>query len=320
MKTNWRNKVFPLKKLPRRACHRLSNFLKLRVLRFRNRVGLTATVVNGSTPEGNESLSFKKTTRLGDRGSELHLPKDDKIYRSVQLQGQWSWKESKFLASGLKQCCRSSATGVALLDIGAHCGLISLQSLRTLKTLPEVVMLFEPIPQHASAIRFNLEPFTQLSRVEVFDFALGREDQEATIYVRDTNRGNSSLIPPRDELHGARELRVSVVDAEKFFCQRSEQFDRLVIKCDSEGLDAAILSRLPSNLWAKVERAVVEVSALPEIDESEVRTFLGLIGESHELSWSPRFRPSISPGEVYGYWMSCTGMFQNLFIRRRSYS
>ena len=79
----------------------------------------------GATFNGNTLLQLNKKYALGDKGTVLELPRDSVIFESVQKRGVWELDKSKFLAHGLKRACRNTDK-VALLDIGANTGLVTL--------------------------------------------------------------------------------------------------------------------------------------------------------------------------------------------------
>jgi len=89
----------------------------------------------GVTAEGNTILMLNKDYVLGRKGTPLQLPKDDVIFGVVKRHGFWELEESKFLARSLERACRKSTTqNVALIDIGANTGLVTLQAMNLLKT------------------------------------------------------------------------------------------------------------------------------------------------------------------------------------------
>ena len=180
------------------------------------------------------------------------------------------------------------------------------------KTITEV-FLFEPIPRHVSAIERNLR---NLPSIHINEFALSNENGQSEIYTQTTNHGNTSLLKsvvPSDELIST---TIELVDAAEYCNKFLNGFDNFVIKCDTQGMDALILSRIPNRIWERTEVAIIEVWALPEIREQDVTRLLAMCQNFNYASWTPNSRERIDLDEISEYWLSKSGTFRNLFLSK----
>jgi FkbM family methyltransferase len=275
-------------------------------LRFRG-----ARIV-GVTQKGNTILRLNKDYALGLKGTDLELPRDLTIFQYVKSFGNWELQESEFLAMGLREVAKLPNSKAALLDIGANTGLVTLQAMNLSKTTVEV-FLFEPIPRHVSAIKNNLR---NVPDIHINEFALSDANGESEIFTQTTNHGNTSLIKsvvPSDELISTKIQLVSTSE----YCDTSlTNFDSYVIKCDTQGMDALILSRIPNRIWQSTEFAIVEVWALPEIREQDVTHLLAMWQNFQYAKWDLTSQESIGLSEIGEYWLSKSGTQRNLFLSK----
>ena len=268
--------------------------------------------VVGETPSGSTLLRLNKDYALGRKGTDLEIPQDQVIFESVKRWGAWELEESEFLASGLRKIGKLPNVKRALLDIGANTGLVTLQVMNLSKTDIEV-FLFEPIPRHVSAIKHNLKDF---SNIHINEFALSDENGTSEIFTQATNHGNTSLLKsvvPHDERIST---PIQLVDTGEYCANYFKGFDKYAIKCDTQGMDALILSRIPDVMWKNTEVAVVEVWALPEIYERDVTHLLTMFQYFKYFSWSPKSQNIKNISEIGDYWLSKSGDSRNLFLSK----
>ena len=93
-------------------------------------------------------------------------------------------------------------------------------------------------------------------------------------------------------------------------------FDEYVIKCDTQGLDALILSRIPNRIWQSTEAAIIEVWALPEILEQDVTDLLAMCQDFKFASWHPKSQERLSLKEISEFWLGKSGTHRNLFLSK----
>jgi FkbM family methyltransferase len=200
-----------------------------------------------------------------------------------------------------------------LLDIGANTGLVSLQAMN-LSNASAKVILFEPVPRHASAIKHNLR---NLSNIHVNEFALSDINGEANIFTQANNHGNTSLLNSVVPEIGMISTKIQLVETTAYCNKFLNNFDRYVIKCDTQGMDALIMSRIPESIWKNCVSAVIEVWALDEISKKDVEAFLSMCQEFEYVAWQPNIRKEkLGLNEVSEFWLGKSGAQRNLFLSK----
>jgi FkbM family methyltransferase len=302
----------PIKTFPQRLIRKWLYIAKNTVSFIGVRMGFFGARIVGATPSGNALLRLNKKYALGAKGTVLELPRDQVIFEFVRHKGFWELEESEFLARGLKRACRKPNTKAALLDIGANTGLVSLQAMNLSNTTNEV-FLFEPVPRHASAIKQNLK---NLSNIHVNEFALSDVDGQADIYTQATNHGNTSLLNSVVPEIGMISTQIQLVETTEYCNKFLNNFEKYVIKCDTQGMDALILSRFPERIWENCESAVIEVWALAEVCERDVESLLSMCQVFKYVGWNPDVweERKIELNEVSEFWLSKSGSSRNLFL------
>jgi len=303
---------FPIKTFPQRLMRKWLYIVDNVSASIGLRLGFSGARIVGVTRNGNIILQLNKNYALGPRGTSLELPQDSCIFESVRRRGIWELEESEFLASGLRKVGKLANSNAALLDIGANTSLVTLQAMNLSRTNVEV-FLFEPIPRHVSAIEHNLR---KLSSVHINEFALGHENGNSEIFTQTTNHGGSSLIESAVSSVELIRTQIRVIDTVKYCDNFLKGFDSYIIKCDTEGMDALILSRIPNRIWQSTEVAIIEVWALPEIHEQDVTNLLAMCENFEYASWDPKSQQRIGFDEISEYWLSKSGTMRNLFLSK----
>ena len=114
---------------------------------------------------------------------------------------------------------------------------------------------------------------------------------------------------------------IQLVDTTEYCNSFLNNFEKYVIKCDTQGMDALILSRLPERIWKNCESAVIEVEALPEVNKKDVESLLSMFYEFEHVAWQPDTRERrIQLSEVSEFWLSQSGDSKNLFLSKSFYS
>ena len=304
-------KLFPLETFPQRLLMKLSTIARNLYELSGVRLGFLGASVSGSTDYGNTLLKLRKNYALGVKNSVIELPKDLTIYESVKNHGSWELEVSRFLAVGLTKTCHSSRSKTALLDIGANTGLITLQAMNLSQTENDV-FLFEPVPRHALAIKNNLRNF---SNIHINQFALSNKNGISLVFTESTNHGNTSLLKSVVPESGMTKSEIKLVDTQEFCAEFLNGFDSYIIKSDTQGMDALILARIPDRIWKKVECAVIEVWALPEIRINDVENLLAMFSDFNYVSWGTDSRP-VELNEIRDFWLGKSGNARNLFLNK----
>jgi FkbM family methyltransferase len=277
-------------------------------------LSFTGAKTVGQLENGNTLLRLNRSSPLGAKGDIISLPKDQVIFDCIKLKAKWELKECKFLSVGISRLGSRGISRIAMVDVGANTGLISLQTLNMSRTLVDL-FAFEPIPRHAEAIEQNLGRLN--NRITINEFALSDRNGTSIIYTELANHGNSSLI--KSSARNSHEdvvTNINLVSTSEYFEMNLLEYDGFVIKSDAQGMDAQILSRIPRKIWEQTERAVVEIWAMPEIMESDIDQALDLWRSFEYISWSPSTQDLISLEEVSIFWKSKDGRERNLFLSR----
>lgn len=275
--------------------------------------GLSGADEIGQSENGNVKLKLRKNYFVGSKGDIIEIPKDRVIYEEILRLGEWELEESAFLANGLKLACKESGENVALLDIGANTGLITLQTMNSANTHNHI-FVFEPIKRHFNALRSNLDSLSRKVPLHFINAALSDRNGEAEIYSNSSNFGNSSLI--ESVIPNGQVESVKLIDAEEFWEKHLNYFERFVLKSDTEGLDALILSRFPNLFWSKVERAIIEIWAIPSIQKKHVDFILNQLSLFQFTSFSIDRTKSVDSEEIRKFWLGKSGKHLNLFLSR----
>jgi len=289
-----------------------------------SRLGFVGARRVGKSRNGNTVLKLNRKTALGERGALLEIPQDNMIYWHIKNYGVWEEEECLYLAgllnrysAGQNQILGAEKTtdnAVTFLDLGANSGLVSLQVIALAETKCSVIMV-EPILSHVEAIQFNIKTLNDSVDISIHNFALGAENGKFSIFTQKSSRGNSSLFKT---VVGSdfEENFIEVVET-KGFCERYlNTQNSFVIKSDLQGFDAAVLSRIPKNVWKQTKGAVVEVWALPEVLPSDVLAIENLWKDFSSMSWQSDFTDLINFRDISDFWLSKSGKQKNLFLKR----
>ena len=302
----------PIKTFPERLTRKLiwinnNSFKKLCV-----RIGLLGATIVGQSSNGNTILKLNKDYALGPKGTLIELPQDQAIFESVKNRGNWELEESRFLARNLNQLTSIPVSRIALLDIGANSGLVALQTIN-LSNVNCEVFLFEPLPRHVRAIEENLR---SLPGTHINEFALSDNNGYSMIHTDFSNNGNSSFFETVVPRSGIVSTKVRLVDTQEYCDNFLNNFDKFIIKSDTQGMDALILSRLPRRIWEKCVAAVIEVWALPQVNKKDVESLLSMLEDFEYLDWSPTFERKLSLHEIQEFWLGNSDNQKNLFVRK----
>jgi hypothetical protein len=107
-----------------------------------------------------------------------------------------------------------------------------------------------------------------------------------------------------------------LIDTKEVCFDLNERYQMLVIKSDTQGMDALIMSEFPQEIWVKIQCAIMEVWALPEIREDHVRKLLFNLEKTHVAKWE-RQEKEINVREIQEFWLSKSGESKNLYLKKR---
>ena len=128
---------------------------------------------------------------------------------------------------------------------------------------------------------------------------------------------NTSLLNSVVPEIGMISTQIQLVETKEYCNKFLNNFVRYIIKCDTQGMDALILSRIPDWVWKNCESAIIEVWAHDEISKKDVEALLSMCQEFEYASWQPNNRKGeIGLSEVSEFWLSKSGASRNLFLSR----
>jgi FkbM family methyltransferase len=283
------------------------------------KLGRIGARVIGTNQVGNTLLRLNRDYPVGKKGFVIELPRDEVIFNQLKYTGSWEREISEFLASGLKKISLRNDPKAAMIDIGANCGFISLQTMNISQT-PDDYFLIEPLPRHVHALRNNLEKMSKSKKINIFEFALSDKNGCSEIYTERLNQGNSTILPNVVQSYDNSVTNIRLLDTKSFCDDYLSEFSDYVIKSDTQGMDALILSRIPIKIWKNVESAVIEVWALPEVLESDVHNLLAMWKEFDCISWSSNSTETggglLHLEDVRKFWLSKSRVERNLFLSK----
>ena len=307
-------KLTPIRTFPKRLFEQYGKIIKRIFVSVELALGIGGAKMIGITPQNNSILKLNKDYALGYKGTLIELPRDKTIYKYVKNHGSWELETCKFLAKGLRAACQQLNSKVALLDIGANSGLVSLQTMNLSNTTNEV-FLFEPIPRHIWAIKNNLK---NLSNLHINEFALSDKNKKAEIFSDPNNFGNSSYLGSAFENIDYVSTSSVLVETTEYCKKFLNNFDSYVIKCDTQGMDALILSRFPEQIWQQCQSAVIEVWALADVNKTDVQSLLSMCQGFDNVSWDPYSGTvkKLEFNEVVEFWINKSGATRSLFLSK----
>ncbi len=267
----------------------------------------------GIGPSGNIVLEINRSSELGQKGDRILVPYDQVIFRNVVRLGAWEKTESNFL-SGLAFENRNEK--LVFIDIGGQAGLISRQFLAKSSEYIFYAWIVEPIDKHVSAIKYNLEKWIKSNQVGIYPYAIDSTSSKNLIHTANDNSGNSSLLdylPPNRPSSTSEILTKSAQNFESMFYSPAYKF---LIKCDIQGMDAKVLSLFSKPFWSQTLGCVVEIWALPSVNEEHVEMLMDLWQSFNHFSWDISLEIKTNLQEVKDFWLSGSGATRNLFITK----
>ena len=274
---------------------------------------LVKIFLQGAHPVGKigqlELIKLNKTSSLGSKGDFVCLLRDQVIYRSVVMEGQWEIQTSKFLADQLM-----SHPGSTLVDLGANQGLITKQVLNKLHFEVSAILV-EPLPAHILASRINLSNFQHSHSITFVEGALDIQSGNRIIYSDNVNFGNttfSEYLIPMGRSIGSTITTLSIKEFEENYLADKSQ---IVIKSDMQGFDLTFLITVSIEIWQKVVAASIEVWAVVEVNQAIKEEIRIRLSQFSSLVWVVENQNTpTTVDEVLEYWGRNDGTWRDLYV------
>lgn len=269
----------------------------------------------GVGPHGNIVLEINRSSNLGRKGERILLPYDQVIFRHIVRLGVWEKIESNYLSN---LCFKHRNEKIVFIDIGGQAGLISRQFLTKSSGYIDHAWIVEPIERHVSAIKYNLAKWVESKQVRIFPYALDSISSKNLIHIANDNSGNASLfdyLPPNQPSSTAEILTKSAQDFESMVYSSEYKF---LIKCDIQGMDSKVLSLFSELFWSQTLGCVVEIWALPSVNEKHVERLVDLWHSFDYFSWDISLKVKTNLKEVKDFWINGSGATKNLFMAKNN--
>lgn len=268
-----------------------------------SKLSIRGARVIGKSSLGNFVLEFNTDCPIGKKGESIVIPKDLVIFESVRSRGVWEPQIVKFLAEPLTLTkIDALEKEFIFLDIGANSGMIARQ-LALIAQKNFSIICVEPLKQNFEALEYNLASLNRISNLRIFSFALGEKDCLAKIYTEKANIGNTSLLKMHSK--NVTQTMVPQKSTSKFIEENLQDYNRIILKCDTQGFETIILSQFPQNFWQNIERGVIEVRSLPNIDIYRVDLILDFLAKFTTMFIiADDARHPIEISELRRFWIS----------------
>jgi len=289
-----------------------------RVIRFYllPKLGVSGAKDTGKDPEtGCQILSTNTIGFFGGRQTLLKVPKDDGIYNFVKVTGQWQANDCRAVAQALDKISLNSAIIPTFLDIGGNIGLFSLQTAHMVQSKIKI-QIVEPLNLHFNVIPFNLKNAPNLETLTIHPVAFSSDQGDAIIYIENKHFGNTSLDLKSMGGRNFETNSVKTVKAQTFFQKLSSDDAVYVIKIDTQGHDALILSSISNQMLSKTRFIMVEVWSQPGIPSEYINRIAEICAYFPDIHTTSNPDIQLTAYDVSKIWSSENGKTTDLIMAR----
>lgn len=260
-------------------------------------------------------LKLERRTDLGLKGREITVPDDDYMPERIRFFGHWSRDVSRFLASG-------ATDESALLDLGAHCGLVALQTYNQSKI--SKIFAVEPMKINFLSLRKNLEVVSSCSDIRLLNCAVTNAPSGIGYLFSEPGATMNSSINP--ELPGLGSNQSSNLTIEKIRVINSVELcddflkwaagSKVILKSDLQGMDVIILSDFSDLFWQNVELGTIEICALDYAEDVEIEILIKQLERFPAVYLDPDYVKSISLPRLKDFYLSKSKKTINIFFSK----
>jgi FkbM family methyltransferase len=267
---------------------------------------LRITKQNACIEESDGNLVIKSKSIFGPAKKSIWIPKDKVIFAQFLKGGYWSLPTSHFICRQFKKMNEP-----LVLDLGAHVGLVSLQSIKMNFDEGKVIAV-EALPNHFAALTSNIDS----SKLTAFCGALVSNSSTPNIKmtVDTVNFGNSSAleeIVPKDY---ARSYQIVVPVVTKNQIIEALNGSSFILKSDLQGYDAGVLAGFGDDFWRLCLAGTIEVNAHKEINNVDIERLLGRFKNYRHVSWQPFSLGRVSDHEILEFWTAGNKLERDIYF------
>lgn len=257
----------------------------------------------GVNSDGNHILSINSEKFLGKKNTLISMPKDSGLYEYVRVTGEWQLKECYVLADALDKSALSNGMIPTFVDVGANCGLISLQVANIVKSRIKIQAV-EPLPRHYKSILSNLETAQNIDSIKIWPVAISKDDGLAEIYSEKNHFGNTSLDKKSMGKHKFKTEKIEMLSALKIFSEMNKDLTRFVVKVDTQGHDLFIISAIPEEMLQKTDCILVEVWSQKGISKKQVERIDSICSMFSDVFIMDKPQVKLNANDVKNIWLS----------------
>lgn len=143
-------------------------------------------------------------------------------------------------------------------------------------------------------------------------------DSEANskdLFINPNNLGNISAFRLLESKQFSKKT-INTSNAKLFFTKVIKDFDSFILKCDIEGYDAKVLSRLPKEFFEKLNAAVIEIYPHPVINQSDIVNTINRLSVFESFGFRPDMKYPITNKALELYWLDTTKSVRNIYYKK----
>lgn len=259
-------------------------------------------------------LKFNRTTALARKEEIVFVPNDDYMPKRVELFGYWDKKLSRFLATDINN-------NTALLDLGAHCGLVSLQTFNA-SFVPKIYIV-EPKKINLIALRKNLSKIDTLCEIKIVNAAVSdKKSKTGTLYTEHGATMNSSInrvLPGLSKNLETTKEKINTIYATQLcenFLAWIGNFE-IALKSDLQGMDVIILSKFSDIFWRKIRVGTIEICSLNYAGLKEINLLISKLKYFEHIFIDCELTEEITFNELSRFYLAKSGRSMNIYFKRK---
>lgn len=260
-------------------------------------------------------MKLKHRTDLGPKSRKIVVPNDDYMPKRIRFFGHWSRDVSRFLVSGVTD-------ESVLLDLGAHCGLVALQTYNLSKV--SKIYAVEPMKVNFLSLSKNLELVSCDSDIRLLNCAVTNAPSGIGYLFSEPGATMNSSINPElpglgsDQSPNLTNEKIRVINSVEM-CEdflKWAEGSKIILKSDLQGMDVIILSEFKDLFWQNVVLGTIEICALDYGKVDEIELLIHQLERFPAVYLDPDCIESISLPRLKDFYLSKSKKTINIFFRK----